>query len=561
MRIECIKYKWADTTEANNINFFSSVTPELLQTLDLTDYLVKGSLSDIEYSFQDIDENNAMYLQASNCTFKCLNDIYSDYTLQDFFEVYEQNNFIKFKCNIYDDNNTLVYSGIISKDGIAFNNRVDCIADILVVGYETEFKNYFQYEKIVHKSEITYSNVVSFPSLTGFRYHQLPNVLLKNFQRVTFFDNMRTSFLRYYYVSDYPYTYSPVSQMYEEDLLECKAGYNSFYDEGVSKFTYLNNLCLSKGWIWYFINEKLYIQQLADLTLNLHTIDFNETFISHSVKNETQNFNVDNVVIEAGEYYANAGTPSTLTPSFPLSFNSNQGVKYTGDLRRFVFSVTNPEVIEIRAFRKLRYYTAAGNHYYVVNHSQHNTYKYVTSNDYTHNFVKYYTSGFGLEQNYTYDLTINNYEYATKKTMYIATGVCQRGNGGYVDITGARSSSGRYYGNGNSLATTNVITDHEYGVTGNIGESMIRYDVGLDKWFTYEMDMRTEQARNNFKTYLRNANKVIVNVSVKELITNPYQNIKIVNYPYANINDVNFLINKLSFNLNTKTSNLTLQLI
>ena len=94
--------------------------------------------------------------------------------------------------------------------------------------------------------------------------------------------------------------------------------------------------------------------------------------------------------------------------------------------------MTNPEVIEIRAFRKLRYYTITGNHYYVVNHSQHNTYKYVTNNDYTHNFVKYYTSGFGLEQNYTYDLTINNYEYATKKTMYIATGVCQRGNGGML---------------------------------------------------------------------------------------------------------------------------------
>ena len=86
MRIECIKYKWADTTEANNINFFSSVTPELLQTLDLTDYLVKGSLSDIEYSFQDIDENNAMYLQTNNCTFKCLNDIYSDYTFTGFFK-------------------------------------------------------------------------------------------------------------------------------------------------------------------------------------------------------------------------------------------------------------------------------------------------------------------------------------------------------------------------------------------------------------------------------------------------------------------------------------------
>ena len=145
--------------------------------------------------------------------------------------------------------------------------------------------------------------------------------------------------------------------------------------------------------------------------------------------------------------------------------------------------------------------------------------------------------------------------------MYIATERMSKRQRGYVDITGARSNTGRYYGNGEF--TRNYECNYRPRIRRDRKhrESMIRYDVGLDKWFTYEMDMRTEQARNNFKTYLRNANKVIVNVSVKELITNPYQNIKIVNYPYANINDVNFLINKLSFNLNTKTSNLTLQLI
>lgn len=561
MKILVRKYFWDDTTEANKVNFFSDVLPIPSTEIDLADWLVKDSLSNIEYTFQNIDENNSLYLEASNVSFKCYNGGYSDILiLQDFFEIYNQNQFIRFKCKVYDDDNVLVYTGVINKDGINMNNRSDNILDITTVGYEAEFKNYYQYEKIIPNGEIEYSDLPYPMPYTGFRVHKLTDILIRNFAGVQFkfLDELYTTFMRWYYVSDKPYTFSPAPLMYEENLLECKSGYESFYKEGTSKYKYLTDLCLSKGWVWYFYLDKLYIKQLADKTLAIETIDYNETFIKHDVINETQNFQIDNVIVQAGEYYANEGTP--FTASFPLSFNTTgQGWKSTQGQRRFVFSYANPEVQEIRAFRKL--IVLAGN-YYLPNHSSHNTYFLNNQDDYNYSFTRFHTVGAGTNQVTPYTLTSYIYDYGVKKSMYIPTGVCQRANGGFLDITNARTNTGRYYGNGNSYADSVAqITNNEYGVTGNIGESMIRYDVPIGKYFTYEMDMRSEQAHNNFRCFLRNANQVILNITVYGVIKNPYQNIKILNYPYYNINDKIFIINKLSFNLLTKQTNLTIQLI
>lgn len=562
MKIICKKYYWADSTEANKVNFFSNVTPTLFQTLDLTNYLIKGSLSDIEYSFRDIDENNSMILEASNCSFQCINDINGRNMLQNFFVIYKMDQYVRFKLEIYDDANALVYTGVINKDGVKIGNRSESILDITAVGYEIEFKEYFSYEKLISETEIRYSDLPYPMPYTAFRVHKLTDVLSANYEGVQFkfYDDLPyTHFLRWYYVSDKPYILSPAALMYEENYLECKSGYESFVREGTSKFAYLNNLCLSKGWAWYFILNKLYIQELGGLDLNLKTIDFNEVSVSHSVKNETQNFQIDNVIVEAGEYYALNGIP--LVPSFPLNIYTQNGWKSVSGSRRYVYSNINPEVMEVRAFRKL-IWSVLSSDYYLPNHTSHNTFFLNSQDEYNYSFNKYHTTGSGGNQTYQYNLTTNILDYGVKKSLYINTHPCSRANGGMLDITNARTNTGRYYGNGNSWGdSVPVITDREFGYTGNIGESMIRYDVAIGKYFTYEMDMRSENTHNNFKCFLRNANQVIIDITVNEIITNPYQNIKIINYPYANINDKNFIINKLSFNLNTKTSNLTLQLI
>ena len=80
------------------------------------------------------------------------------------------------------------------------------------------------------------------------------------------------------------------------------------------------------------------------------------------------------------------------------------------------------------------------------------------------------------------------------KTMYIATGDVKERQRGYVDITRARSNTGRYYGKRNSPATTNIITDHEYGRPEHRGINDTRYDVkGWISGFTYNgYENRTE---------------------------------------------------------------------
>ena len=95
MRIDCLKYEWVRGTEDIDINFFSDVSPTLIETIDLYDYYIDETMSEIEYSFEDVDSDNTLYVKTSNLSFNCINDNLTNSTLLfDFFEVYESNKYL-----------------------------------------------------------------------------------------------------------------------------------------------------------------------------------------------------------------------------------------------------------------------------------------------------------------------------------------------------------------------------------------------------------------------------------------------------------------------------------
>src|SRR6188768_3653306 len=121
MRLECIKYEWLLNTADIDINFFSDVTPIPITTIDLADYYIDGTMGDVEYTFEDITSENTLAVEASALSFNCIDDNYSSVNLIDFFECFESNKYLKWKLNYYDDNDELIYSGIIYKDGITIS--------------------------------------------------------------------------------------------------------------------------------------------------------------------------------------------------------------------------------------------------------------------------------------------------------------------------------------------------------------------------------------------------------------------------------------------------------
>ena len=142
MRIDCLKYRWDTSTDKSDVNFFSDVDATLVQIVDLFPFLIKDSMSNIEYGFEDIDDNNSLYFTASNFSFQCISDnqdannLVNAFNLIDFFEVFQVNEYIKWRINVYNDSNTLIYSGVLSKDGIEIDGVSKKILDITVVGEE-----------------------------------------------------------------------------------------------------------------------------------------------------------------------------------------------------------------------------------------------------------------------------------------------------------------------------------------------------------------------------------------------------------------------------------------
>ena len=97
MRIEVTKYDFTGN-EDKNINFFTGISIPG-DDIDLYDYLQESGMGDISYEFEGVDSENSIYVKCSNVTLTCKNEIYNGTDLIDFFELYLQNKYLKFKAN------------------------------------------------------------------------------------------------------------------------------------------------------------------------------------------------------------------------------------------------------------------------------------------------------------------------------------------------------------------------------------------------------------------------------------------------------------------------------
>ena len=541
MRLECIKYRWLETTDPEEINFYGA-TPTQLETVDLVDYLERDSLSDVEYTFENkTDNENILYIEASSLSMNCRNLTRGQtIKLQDFFEVYSNDNLMKWKVNYYDDSNTLIYTGIIYKDGVKFPNPKATILNILTVGYEREFKEYYKAKPLRPGSEIGW-HVRDPINYTGLKVNDLTIVLGRNFPGIEI-PLGQSLFLLDYAVLEWGYTVAPDSHMLEqENFFHVKCGYRNFADAGVSRFDFFNGMMQAMGWVWYFYLGKLYIKQRYDLNLNLNVISA-DRFINHSIES-TFNNKADVIIIEDGEYFDNGGQGANVLSGISIFRNSTNKSYNLGGDRSMVFSEKLSYNNYERPFRNIIY---SGANVYLNTY-----YNWTFARRGDSNEKEYIIDKHSIGTTSPYSIDIEKLYYPHYKYMRISPVTNPRDYSSGYDKENPRADTGAYYGNGNFLSISNQpVTSSHVLYNGNPANCIIKYLGSLiNKYQGYESYCNSQTFKNNFKTLLRSSASVNIKASVKELITNPFQNFQITDYSYSNeVYNKIFFLNKLGFN-------------
>jgi len=563
LKIEIEKYSWSGLIAVNEVNFFSTATHTLLETFTVHDditnvsYLVENSFGSINYDSANIDEKNNVYMNASDVSFKVYNKEVLD--LDSFFEIYslrETVGYRKFKLNVFDENN-LIYTAYINTNNIRYQSRASQILDITAIGAEKEFRDYYSTQIILHPDLIdTEYSIESDIDLFNLDFKYLSTVIGLNFAGVSItFPSIAGAM----WVADKPYIFSPVTAMSEDDMFECKSGLINFYNAGMTRIDYLNYLCFSLGWVWFFHLGRLIIRPAYDTASDELVIDYNTTFIEHSIENSQLDFAKENLIIACGEYYSANSVSNPQSPLRVQRTEFNEDSTYVGGGRDIVYSLVNNNVDYIRPYKRFDLLQQLNSNDYRYGVHYEKVMQRVNTIDtnnktYLQQYVTINPNNAAL-----YDISETTTSYNLNNSVYITTGVTGRDNGAYLDVENARAGSGRYYGAGNSLSTTNEITDTEIGYTGSVGESIIYKDVPTGKYYTYENLMRKDFMKKNFLTFVKNNSNVMLGLNIFQLITNPLQTIKIINYPFADINNIPMTITGLSYNIFTRTTNLNVQ--
>ena len=554
MRIEVTKYDFTGN-EDKNINFFTGISIPG-DDIDLYDYLQESGMGDISYEFEGVDSENSIYVKCSNVTLTCKNEIYNGTDLIDFFELYLQNKYLKFKANFYDEDDNLFYAGIIQTDGIEISDLRDDLLSITVIGYEKEFKEGFSNVSLLSNSTVSHELPPGAPmNLTGLDFCTVKALINHNFGSIL--HPTSADFLSDYFVSDNPYTYANSSRFedYSANTFHIKTGYNSFYLDAIDRFAWFDSLCLSMGWVWFFYLGQLIVMERRDNDFDIYNIDYDSLIIRNSLTNRVEQFQCSNVAITSGEYFDSGSITNNL---FGYSYVGLSRVQLTGQ-QVTMYSNVNDYDNRQRPFYALSYSAGiGGTGIYSLVTALHHSVRSDSEDNYNYYLNKYYTIPFS-------EPDITKYKFDKKKTITINPYICSKKNAAGFNTANARNNTApRYYGNGNFYNYTlsdSELTEYEGLYTGHAGHSVVTYNSTTGKFQTYEFYAQSENFKANFKKFVKTNEDVILEIEIGELITIPLKRIHIDNFPYYDISANDFVIESLSFNYLDKTTILKIRMI
>lgn len=582
MKITCYKYQFANGTDLAEQNYFSNAVKTLAGTLDLEDYLVKDGLGKITYSRQAIDESNSLFIEAGTVQLQLSNTLsgwgslgeYIESTetrLHDFFEMENRSQSFLFVVDIRNsDREDNLFYGVIRQDAVRFQERTTEIIEATVLSLDKEFADYYGNEELIAPADIPGITSI-YINLTGLTFHLLTDAIRSNFPNANFTPGSG-HFMASYLMADRAYIYSPQSYLRGTPDLKLLSGYESFYLDKLDRFTWLNSLCLSMGWKWFFRNGSLQIQKLYNDEDDVNTLDASD-FISHSYYVET-NKAIRNVAIEAGEYYGvTADVISTVsTPVHVLFTGSQPGVidnkyYYLGGMNYKVYDGSNnPVSNDHTPFRQLQLTTFPGNfpkirigvHFYAIYHNYEQVkviHQTQAEDKLRLKIISNIISLFQAEANTA------TQSYNDAQTLRLKPYIPSHANSTHLDISQARTSNNQFYGNGNAYNPAQDPGVNGMYVRGNPGYSLLKFVSADTVYEDYNHYTNSQEFYNNMKTLIGGSNNAVIEAEVSGIYDNVGELFNITNYPYSNIDGVEFIADNIEIDLINQTTKLTLKSI
>jgi len=314
LRLRCIKYEF-NTDLIAQVNFFNrDVSRTAIAEVDLYDYLILDSLKDNSYKSPNVNEQSQdYYFEANGVSLSVSGAKDYDYLIS-FFEINTLATNFKWLLHQYNDAGNLIFSSIISKDNVSLSVVEDRDITIQSTAYELEFKEWAMTVKLfsLNNWEEPFTIEPGVP-LAKFKSLPLISVLEQLFSGGFLTDIIVDNDIAGWLVSKVPYFYVGFPDFYESQM-DILSGYDNFVYQQLSRYEYLNSLCKSMGWKWFFYLGKLYIRNLYTTEGDVIEIDYEKLgengVIETGIENTFLNLKIDTVIIDNGEL--RGGRDSTI---------------------------------------------------------------------------------------------------------------------------------------------------------------------------------------------------------------------------------------------------------
>lgn len=551
MKILCKKYRFNNGLVLKDVNMMSGdQNYTLIETVDLYDFLIDDSLDKIETTIDTVSDNQLSY-EASDVNIKLLNveEYRSGKILQDFFNIYNSSVYDRFEIE-FTFNSGRKRTFIATNQDISIDNTESRIIKLKAIGLEKEFKEYYSNQVI--------PRIPSELSLPIDPLQNLYSSKLEDVFRNIFFNSTSNYFdiqfigIDGWHILHNPYFYSPVSKC-RKNLFFARTGYLNFVRQGTNLFDFFKSMCLQMGWIFYFDNKTLIIRNRYDIeNYPIRTIDYSEVEY-FNVSNKISDKFGTHVIIDDGEYWDD-------TTLFKKTYDRNYydpGVNdlYIGDHRKIVISNTNYTNNQFYPFSSVAYVSANGT--YELGYIANNLQISISRND-DDRYFKFDRESYFPNEKFGED----KFTYSKDETIEVKGAVVDRNHAAMIDLNLPRAGAGgENYGNGNFYTggdSNKQPSGRTFAYSGNVGSCLMQYDPTTDKIMNYDDYIKTSQFQNNFKVLLKSKSQLIIELEIFDIIEMPNVRIKLSNYPYANLDDKIFCIQKIENDYYNNKTKLTI---
>lgn len=509
--------------DIKDINFFSNVNPVFVDSIDLKEYLI--DIGNLEYTFDNADNENGtptMFYEDSDISFTT-SVIKNNSYLYNFFGINQDTSYYGYMVKIY-QGNTLIWRGVVNQDSIEESFSPDEGSDqmkIQALGFLKEFKNYYSNKAITNQSDINWQYDVILNTQINHRIRLedlLKNYLFKNtYVNIVLEDSIKDFYVR----KDPSLLRNTASQNYNYTLF--KTGYSRIVDSGsVNCWQFLEKLSNSMGWVFFFFNDKFYIQNRSTETTTLNSLDYNK-FIEYTALKTKPQQGFDSIMLVDGEFFGgdSSGMGSERRGNYIIMFTKR------GD--------------DLKSSVPFGYVGTGTNDWRLYFEAGHRWMQFFNEDDANFNYKIYKWNAGG-----TYGAT--KYTIPQDQLLRLDTG--DTGEQGWVYWTENTSGNHNYPKTGKD-----GLGDYDVWFKGNFGN--ILYKTVNNKYYNYIDHIKTTTFTNNFMKYYNTNASNKINVIYDELLLNP-----LVKFNIANNSELSgiWTVNKFNFDFKEETTEMELQL-